>query len=115
MTEEEIKDLEIEKELYREILRGLNIKLSSARHTLKELESRWAEVEKEYERLDRLIAMETKRVILPSKATAHKKEMSASDAATLLALLSANVVPIKKEEDVTDAIDEIEDIYEEEA
>ena len=115
MTEEEILDLEVEKELYKEILRGLNIKLSSARHTLKELESRWADVEKEYERLDRLIAMETKRVILPSKATAYKKEMSASEAATLLALLSANVVPIKKEEDATDAIDEIEDIYEEEA
>lgn len=114
MTEEEILDLEVEKELYKEILRGLNIKLSSARHTLKELESRWGEVEKEYERLDRLIAMETKRIFLPSKVAAPKKEISASEAATLLALLEANIKPLKKEEDPTDLIDEVEEILFEE-
>jgi len=114
MTEDEIKELKAQKEIYRELLRGLNLKLQYAKAALKDLEARWEEVDKEYEAIDRKIAMATKLIVLPTRGVAPKKEMTPSQAADLLALLSANVEPIKEEEDPTKILDEIDEILLEE-
>ena len=79
MMPEELQSLEESKGIYREMLKGLNLEIAATKKKLEDLMNRWGDINKEYERLDRRIALETKITIIKHKPS-KTPEMTADQA-----------------------------------
>ena len=100
---EELQSLEESKGIYREMLKGLNLEIAATKKKLDDLMNRWGDINKEYERLDRRIAFETKVTIVKHKPS-KTPEMTSEQAREMLALLTGLTQKDVEEEDevVTD-------------
>jgi hypothetical protein len=96
---ESLEELEADREIYRTLLKGLNLDISKRKLELKELLDRWEVLNKEYSILDRAIADRTKVTILKTKyAPRDPKTMTAKGAQEMLALLGVSLDAEEPEE-----------------
>lgn len=98
LTQDEIAELTAYRDVLRELLRSVNIELVSAKAKLNELLDRWEKIYKEYQGLDRKIAMETKLTIIKTKSPAmSKRDLTPGEAQELLNFL-ATAFPVPEKE-----------------
>lgn len=100
MTEEEIKELKISRDLKKNILKAYSHEMSILRSQLKSLSDKWEELNKEYALIDRKIAEATKVRVIASTYNPRPPQTITSQ--TAKEFLNALGIPLEEEVESTE-------------
>lgn len=111
MTDDELKELQVSRDLCRSLLKGINLEISAKKSELNELLIKWEKLNNEFRYYDRQIAEATKVVKLKSAYNPKPPTSNGISSRMAKELLEALGIPVvSKASEVPSVKEKIEDL-----